>query len=100
MVIRTDNKWALQAGVRKNQFQMHVNVFELTDLHEVDPSFSDIVLNTLLELLSIPDTFNGISFFTGMNRHHASEFSRFSCSVFNWDVNPVIPAFSLNRCGG
>ena len=60
----------------------------------------DVVLDPLLEFLSVTDSFDGVALGTGMDGYNAAEIARNGSPVLNRDINPLVTAFLLDSSWG
>src|ERR1022692_3108280 len=79
---------------------MNINIFKLSDFHQVNPLLGDVIFDALLELFPIADAFDGIAFTSGVYRDAAAEFTRLVRPLFNRHIYFLIAALFLDRSSG
>ena len=100
MVVGTDDQRPIQASLRENDVQVNVDVFELTDFHQVHPVLCDVVLDSLLELFVVFDSFNRIALGARMDRDNSTKFTCELGALLDWNVNFLVTALVVNSCPG
>ena len=56
VIVGADDQQSIQSDSGKDLLQMYINIFKLPNLHQIDPLFGDVILDTLLKLLRVLDS--------------------------------------------